>query len=62
MTYKIIYKTGGSFISNAKTLGEAEKEATEHAPYRFGSICITEGEDSDPVAVRFEHDDEWMEP
>ncbi|NDY74341.1 hypothetical protein DO021_20895 [Desulfobacter hydrogenophilus] len=66
MTYKIIYKTGISFISNAKTLGEAEKEATEYAGYGFGSICITEGESSDSssdlVAVKFEHDDEWIEP
>lgn len=66
MTYKITYKTGVSFISNAKTLGEAEKEATAHAGYGFGSICITEGENSDSpsdlVAVKFEHDDEWIEP
>lgn len=66
MTYKIIYKTGVSFISNAKTLVEAKKQAAEHAGYRFGSIYIVEGEDSDfssdPVAVKFEHDDEWIEP
>ncbi len=62
MTYKIIYKTGPSFISNAKTLVEAKQEAIEYAGYGFGSICIIEGEDSDPVAVRFEHDVEWIEP
>ncbi|MGD9823641.1 hypothetical protein [Desulfobacter sp.] len=66
MAYKIIYNTGVSFISNARTLVEAKKEATEHAGYGFGSIFITEGEDSDfsgdPVAVRFEHDNEWTEP
>ena len=34
----------------------------EHAGYGFGSICILEGEDSDPVAVQFEHGIEWIEP
>ncbi len=66
MTYKIIYKTGISFVSNAKTLIEAKKEATEYAGYGFGSICIIEGEDSDssgdPVAIKFEHGIEWIEP
>lgn len=62
MTYKITYKTGISFISNAETLVEAKREATEYADYGFGSIYITEGEDSDPVAVKLEHDDEWIEP
>ena len=65
MTYKITYKNGVSFISNANLLIEAEREAMEHADYRFGSIYITEGEDSDsandPVAIKFEHDDEWTE-
>lgn len=61
MTFKIIYKTGPSFISNARTLVEAKKEAMEHAGYGFGSICIIEGEDSDPVAVKFEHGIEWIE-
>ncbi|NWH03497.1 hypothetical protein [Desulfobacter latus] len=66
MPYTIIYKTGTSFISNVKTLVEAKKEATEYAGYRFGSICIIEGADSesssDPVAIKFEHDNEWIEP
>ena len=66
MVYKIIYKTGGSFISNANTLVEAKKQASEHAGYGFGSICILEGEDSDsfsdPIAIKFEHDTEWIEP
>jgi len=66
MTYKIIYKTGVSFISNARTLIEAKKEATEYAGYGFGSICIIEGEDNDssgdPVAIKFEHGIEWIEP
>lgn len=66
MTYKIIYKTGVSFISNARTLVEAKKEATTYAGYGFGSICIIAGEDSDSsndlVAIRFEHDNEWIEP
>lgn len=66
MTYKIIYKTGISFVSNARTLVEAKKEATEYAGYGFGSICIIEGEDSDssgdPVAIKFEHGIEWIEP
>ncbi|MCW8799410.1 MAG: hypothetical protein OQK71_00640 [Desulfobacter sp.] len=62
MTFKIIYKTGPSFISSARTLVEAKKEAMEHAGYGFGSICILEGEDSDPVAVKFEHGIEWIEP
>jgi len=65
MTYKITYKNGVSFISNANLLIEAEREAIEHAGYGFGSIYITEGEDSDssgePVAIKFEHDDEWTE-
>ena len=65
MTYKITYKNGVSFISNAKLLIEAEREAIEQAGYGFGSIYITEGEDSDsssdPVAIKFEHDDEWTE-
>ncbi|WP_020587047.1 hypothetical protein [Desulfobacter curvatus] len=68
MAYKIIYKTGISFISNARTLVEAKKQATEHAGYGFGSIYIVEieGEDndssSDPIAIKFEHDYEWIEP
>ncbi|WP_035235658.1 hypothetical protein [Desulfobacter vibrioformis] len=66
MAYKIIYKTGISFISDAKTLVEAKKQASEYAGYGFGSICILEGEDndssSDPIAIRFEHDTEWIEP
>ncbi|WP_286821809.1 MULTISPECIES: hypothetical protein [unclassified Desulfobacter] len=66
MPYKIIYNTGVSFISNAKTLVEAKKQASEHAGYGFGSIWILEGEDndssSDPVALKFEHDTEWIEP
>ena len=60
MTYKIIYKIGGSFISDAKTLIEAKKQASEHAGYGYGCICIVDAEDSDsssdPVAVKFEHD------
>ncbi len=66
MAYKIIYKTGGSFISDAKTLVEAKKQASEHAGYGFGSICILESDDndsfSDPVAIQFEHGIEWIEP
>lgn len=66
MAYKIIYNTGLSFISNAKTLVEAKKQASEHAGYKFGSIFILEGEDndsfSDPIAIKFEHDNEWIEP
>ncbi|WP_320044793.1 hypothetical protein [uncultured Desulfobacter sp.] len=66
MVYKIIYKTGGSFISDAGTLVEAKKQASEHAGYGFGSICIMEGEDIDsccePVAIKFEHGIEWIEP
>jgi hypothetical protein len=66
MAYKIIYKTGISFISNAGTLVEAKKEALEFAGYGFGSICIVEGEDEDssddPVAIMFEHGIEWIEP
>ena len=66
MTYKIIYKTGESFISNAKTLVEAKKQATENAAYGFGSIYIIKGEDnessSDPVSIKFEHDNEWIDP
>ena len=67
MTYKIIYKTGISFISNATTLVEAKREAVEHAGYGFGSIAILQGDGdddsfTDPVAVKFEHDEEWIEP
>lgn len=66
MAYKIIYKTGVSFISDAKTLVEAKKQASEHAGYGFGSICIMEGEDDDSsgdlVAIKFEHGIEWIEP
>jgi len=66
MAYKIIYKTGMSFISNASTLIEAKKEATEYAGYGFGSICILEGDDNDSsgdlVAIKFEHGVEWIEP
>jgi len=66
MTYKIIYKTGMSFTSNAGTLIEAKREATEYAGYGFGSIYIIEGEDSDssgdPVAIKLEHDEEWISP
>ena len=66
MAYKIIYKTGTSFISDAKTLVEAKQQASEHAGYGFGSICIVEGEgddfSGDPVAIKFEHDEEWIEP
>ncbi|WP_321491424.1 hypothetical protein [uncultured Desulfobacter sp.] len=67
MAFKIIYKTGGSFISYANTLVEAKKQASEHAGYGFGSICIMEGDGdddsfSDPVAMRLEHDVEWIEP
>nr|WP_319394077.1 hypothetical protein [uncultured Desulfobacter sp.] len=66
MAYKIVYKTGMSFTSNATTLVEAKKEAQEYAGYGFGSICILEGEDGDspgdPVAIMLEHGIEWIEP
>ncbi|MCG8552308.1 MAG: hypothetical protein MI799_18045 [Desulfobacterales bacterium] len=66
MAYKIIYKTGVSFISDAETLVEAKQQATESAGYGFGSICIMESDDSDsfsdPVAIKFEHGIEWLEP
>lgn len=66
MAYKIIYKNGGSYISGANTLVEVKKEATEHAGYGYGSIVIVNAEDgessSDPVAFKFEHDVEWIEP
>ena len=66
MAYKIVYKTGMSFISNAGTLIEAKKEAQEFAGYGFGSICILEGEGDDssgePVAIMLEHGIEWIEP
>lgn len=64
MTFKITYKTGVSFISEAKTLGEAEKEAIQYAGYGFGSICITEGDSDSPndlVAMKLESDYEWTE-
>ncbi len=66
MAYKIIYKNGGSFISNEETLIEAKRQAVEGAEYGFGSIVIIEGEgndfSSDPIAVKLEHDEEWIEP
>lgn len=67
MDYKVVYTIGGSFISGAKTLVETKKQALEHAGYGYGCICIIEeGADGnfsgDPVAVKFEHDVDWMEP
>ena len=64
MAYKIIYKDGISFTSNAITLVEAKKEASEYAGYGFGCICIVdENDDSDdPIAIKMEHDMEWIEP
>ena len=64
MDYRIIYKSGVTFMAESKTLTGAKREASLHACSGFNCVFITVGVDSnscsDPVAVKYESENKWV--
>ena len=60
--YRVEFKTGVQWTADSKTLLGAKRQATIHCAHGYGRVAIYDGDASDPLCVKYEDDNKWVEP
>ena len=60
--YTVRYATGVEWVADSVTLTGAMREATRHCCHGYTRVYIFEGNSEDPIRVKYESDNKWIEP